>query len=77
VFNEKFSLLELDMKDMGEGSYVLEIEFCKNRHKGVLELSQKSYIRSIMYAQIYIRPDLEFTIGMLGRYQINPGIEQC
>jgi hypothetical protein len=45
VFNEKFSLLELDMKDMGEGSYVLEIEFCKNRHKGVLELSQKSYIK--------------------------------
>jgi hypothetical protein len=28
-----------------------------------------------MYAQIYIRPDLEFTTGMLGRYQINPGIE--
>jgi hypothetical protein len=36
-----------------------------------------STMRSIMYAQIYIRPDLEFTIGMLGRYQINPGIEQC
>jgi hypothetical protein len=30
-----------------------------------------------MYAQIYIRPDLEFTTGMLGRYQINPGIERC
>jgi hypothetical protein len=30
------------MKDMGEASYVLEIEFHKDRHKGVLELSQKS-----------------------------------
>jgi hypothetical protein len=29
---------------MGEASYVLEIEFHKDRHKGVLELSQKSYI---------------------------------
>jgi hypothetical protein len=36
-----------------------------------------STIRSIMYAQIYIRPDLEFTIGMLGRYQINLGTEHC
>jgi hypothetical protein len=36
-----------------------------------------STMRSIMYAQIYIRPDLEFTIGVLGRYQINPGIEHC
>jgi hypothetical protein len=36
-----------------------------------------STIRSFMYAQICIRPDLEFTIGMLGRYEINPGIEHC
>jgi hypothetical protein len=34
-----------------------------------------STMRSIMYAQIYIRPNLEFTIRVLGRYQINPGIE--
>jgi hypothetical protein len=30
-----------------------------------------------MYAQIYIRPDIEFTIRMLGRYEINSGIEHC
>ena len=30
---------------------------------------------AFLYAQIYIRPDLEFTTGMFGRYQINPGIE--
>jgi hypothetical protein len=36
-----------------------------------------STIGSIMYAQIYIRPDLELTTGMLGRYQINLGIEHC
>jgi uncharacterized protein (DUF2164 family) len=28
-----------------------------------------------MYAQIYILPGLEFITGMLGKYQINPGIE--
>jgi hypothetical protein len=32
-------------------------------------------IRSTMYTQIYIRPDIEFTTGMFGRYQINLGIE--
>jgi hypothetical protein len=33
--------------------------------------------RQPLYAQIYIRPDLEFTTRMCGRYQINPGIEHC
>jgi hypothetical protein len=32
------------MKNIGEASYVLEIEFHKDGHKGVLELSQNSYI---------------------------------
>jgi hypothetical protein len=32
-------------------------------------------IGNIMYAQIYIHLDLEFNIGMLGRYQINLGIK--
>jgi hypothetical protein len=36
-----------------------------------------STIRNIMYDKIYIHPDLEFNTGMLGRYQINPGIEHC
>ena len=36
-----------------------------------------STIRSILYAQIYIQPDLEFTTGMLGRYHINLGIKHC
>jgi hypothetical protein len=44
-----------------------------------------SNIRSIKYAHIYIYiyiyiyicPNLEFTTGILGRYQINPGIEHC
>jgi hypothetical protein len=36
-----------------------------------------STIGSFMYAQICIRPDLKLTIEMLGRYEINPGIEHC
>jgi hypothetical protein len=32
------------MKDMGEASYVLGIEIHRDRQKGVLGLSQKSYI---------------------------------
>jgi hypothetical protein len=36
-----------------------------------------STIGSFMYVQICIRPYLEFTTGMLRRYEINPGIEHC
>jgi hypothetical protein len=32
-----------------------------------------SAVRSLMYAQICTRPDLAFIIGMLDRYQKNPG----
>jgi hypothetical protein len=36
------------MKDLGEASYILGIEIHRNRRKGVLELSQKSYIEKIL-----------------------------
>jgi hypothetical protein len=29
-------------------------------------------VGSLMYAQIFTRPNLAFIIGMLGRYQKNP-----
>jgi hypothetical protein len=32
------------MKDMGEASYVIEIEIHRDKQKGVLGLSPKSYI---------------------------------
>ncbi|RVW62246.1 Retrovirus-related Pol polyprotein from transposon TNT 1-94 [Vitis vinifera] len=34
-----------------------------------------SVVGSLMYAQVYIRPDIAFAIGMLGRYQSNPSID--
>jgi hypothetical protein len=47
-------------------------QYEKNKMKSV----QYAFaIGSIMYAQICTRPDLAFTIGMLGRYQKNPGVE--
>ncbi|CAL9021697.1 unnamed protein product, partial [Prunus brigantina] len=33
-----------------------------------------SVVGSIMYAQVCTRPDLAFSIGVLGRYQANPGL---
>ena len=32
-------------------------------------------VRSLMYAQVYIRPDIAFSIGMLGRYLSNPDMD--
>jgi hypothetical protein len=37
-------------------------------------ISYASAVESLMYAQVCTLPDLTFVIGMLGRYQKNPGI---
>ncbi|KAL3741695.1 hypothetical protein ACJRO7_017203 [Eucalyptus globulus] len=35
-----------------------------------------SAVGSLMYAQVCTRPDIAFAVGMLGRYQSNPGLDQ-
>jgi hypothetical protein len=37
-----------DMKDLGKAYYVLRIEIHRDRRKGVLGLSQKSYIEKVL-----------------------------
>jgi len=32
-------------------------------------------VGSLMYAQTCTWPDISFAVGMLGRYQSNPGLE--
>ena len=34
-----------------------------------------SAVGSLMYAQVCIRPDIAFVVGMLGRYQSDPGLD--
>ena len=34
-----------------------------------------SVVGSLMYAQICTRPDISFAVGMLGKYQSNPGLD--
>ncbi|XP_071734519.1 secreted RxLR effector protein 161-like [Rutidosis leptorrhynchoides] len=34
-----------------------------------------SVIGSLVYAQVYTRPDIAYITGMLGRYQSNPGMD--
>ncbi|KAA0061426.1 F-box/FBD/LRR-repeat protein [Cucumis melo var. makuwa] len=34
-----------------------------------------SIVGSLLYAQTCTRPDISFTVGMLGRYQSNPGMD--
>ncbi|GMI78221.1 cysteine-rich RLK (RECEPTOR-like protein kinase) 8 [Hibiscus trionum] len=121
---KQFLSKNLDMKDIGDASYIIGIKIHRDRHKGVLGLSQETYINkvlerfwmkdcspnvapfvkgakfdlnqcpkneferekmknipyasvvgSLMYVQVCTRPDIAFVVGMLGRYQSNPGID--
>ena len=121
---KQFLSNNFDMKDMGEASYVIGIKIHRERSRGILGLSQETYINkvlerfnmkncspsvapilkgerfnlnqclkndfelehmknipytsavgSLMYAQVCTRPDIAFSVGVLGRYQSNPGID--
>jgi hypothetical protein len=112
------------MKDLGEASYVLDIEIHRDRSQKMLGLSHKAYIErvlekfrmheytpnvapilkgdtfnlsqcpknvlekkkmesipyesvvgNLMYAQVFLRLDIAYAIGMLRRYQSNLGME--
>ena len=45
---KKFLSSNFDMKDMGEASYVLGIQILRDREKGMLGLSQKTYIENVL-----------------------------
>jgi len=121
---KQFLSKNFDMKDMGEASYVIGIKIHRDRFRGILGLSQETYINkilerfrmkdcspsvapivkgdrfnlnqcpkndfereqmknipyasavgSLMYAQVCTRPDIAFVVGMLGRYQSDPGLD--
>ncbi|XP_016172709.1 uncharacterized protein LOC107615109 [Arachis ipaensis] len=38
-------------------------------------ISYSSVVGSLMYVQTCTRPDISFAVGMLGRYQSNPGMD--
>ena len=121
---KQFFYKNFDMKDMGEASYVIGIKMYRERSRGILGLSQETYINkvlerfnmkncspsvapilkgdrfdlnqcpkndfewehmknipyalavgSLMYAQVCTRSDIAFVVGILGRYQSNPGLD--
>ncbi|XP_073045794.1 secreted RxLR effector protein 161-like [Primulina eburnea] len=61
VKGDKFNLRQCPKND-------LEREQMKN-------IPYASAARSLMYAQVCTRPDIAFVVGMLGRYQSNPGLD--
>ena len=121
---KQFLSKNFDMKDMGEASYVIGIKIHRDRSRGILGLSQETYINkilerfrmkdcspsvapimkgdklslnqcpkndlenesmknipyasvvgSLLYAQVCTRPDIAYAVGVLGRYQSNPGVD--
>jgi hypothetical protein len=45
---KRFLSSNFDMKDLSEASFILGIEIYRDRRKGVLELSQKTYLENIL-----------------------------
>jgi Reverse transcriptase (RNA-dependent DNA polymerase) len=45
---KKFLFKHFDMKDLGEASYVLDLKIHIDRNKGILRLSQQTYIDKIL-----------------------------
>ena len=58
---DKFSLMQCPQNEWGR--------------KQMERIPYASAVGSLMYAQTCTRPDISFAVGMLGRYQINPGLE--
>ena len=48
LLETKFLSSNFDMKDLGEVSFVLGIEIHRDRRKGILELSQKTYLEKVL-----------------------------
>ncbi|XP_033515330.1 secreted RxLR effector protein 161-like [Nicotiana tomentosiformis] len=40
------------------------------------DIPYTSLVGSLRYAQVCTRPDIAFAVGMLGRYQSNPGVDR-
>ena len=53
--------------DQWERSNRLSLQLIQSR------IPYASAVGSLMYAQVCTRPDIAFAVGMLGRYQSNPG----
>ena len=58
---EKFSLMQCQKNDV--------------ERKQMESIPCASVVGNLMYLQTCTRPDISFAVGMLGRYQSNPGID--
>ena len=58
---DKFSLMQCPKNDL--------------ERKQMENIPYASIVGSLMYAQTCTRPDISFAVGMLGRYQSNPGLD--
>ena len=45
---KQFLLKNFDMKDMGEASYVIGMKIQRERSRGILSLSQETYINKLL-----------------------------
>nr|CAN66083.1 hypothetical protein VITISV_028833 [Vitis vinifera] len=67
---KRFLSKHFEMKDLGDASFVLGIQIHRDSSRGILGLSQRTYIDKVC-----TRPDIAYIVGMLGRYLSNPGMD--
>ncbi|RDX96077.1 hypothetical protein CR513_21308, partial [Mucuna pruriens] len=121
---KRFLTKNFEMKDLGEASFVLDIQILRDCSQGILRLSQENHInkileridmkdskpgntliakankyslkqcsnndlernemqnipyasvvRSLIYTQVYTRPDITFVVGVLDKYLSDPRMQ--
>ncbi|XP_068655801.1 uncharacterized protein [Aristolochia californica] len=65
----------LDLVKRPSGFKVIGYKWNDLEREQIKDIAYASTVRSLMYVQVYTRPDIAFAVRMLGRYQSNPGLD--
>ncbi|XP_059627226.1 secreted RxLR effector protein 161-like [Cornus florida] len=76
VYMDQPEGFKLEGKECMKGDKFSLMQCPKNEleHKEMQNIPYASIVGSLIYAQVCTRPDIGFAVGMLGRYQSNPGM---
>ena len=70
---KRFLSRNFEMKDLGEASFVLGIQIHRDRSRGILGLSQKNYIETVLkrYGMLDSKPEIPLSLKETSSVSIN------